>query len=110
MQATPRKRDEGPLEDEVRDTKRLKLDVEHPPQAEGTEGTEEIPEDGKPQYIFEDLLPPSRSLIFPAALPTPTDDAYRVMEVDVGIAEYIDKDVRAIQGIIKQRCEMFRQF
>ena len=62
-------------------------------------------EPSKPKYILEDLLPPSRSLLSSLNLPErPADRINFTMEADVGITEYVGKDVPAIQGIIKQRC------
>jgi tRNA pseudouridine13 synthase len=51
------------------------------------------------------ILPPSHSLLGTAP---PLQDEHgaiiRLMESDVGISEYIAKDVPKIGGIIKQRC------
>jgi tRNA pseudouridine13 synthase len=59
----------------------------------------------KPKYIVEDLLPPSRSLLSSQDLyERPADRVNFTMEADVGITEYVGRDVPPIQGIIKQRC------
>ena len=55
--------------------------------------------------VVENLLPPSHVLLGaskPAVAPDVT--MYRIMEADVGISEYIARDVPEISGIIKQRC------
>jgi tRNA pseudouridine13 synthase len=49
-------------------------------------------------------LPPSHRLLGISKLPETSDgSAFRISEVDVGISEYIGKDVPKIEGIIKQR-------
>ncbi|KDQ20751.1 hypothetical protein BOTBODRAFT_50816 [Botryobasidium botryosum FD-172 SS1] len=121
METTPRQREEELPAEEGRVVKRIKL-IPREDSAQDATGAGAAAEptvpiikieadvEPQPRYIFEDLLPPSRSLIFPAPLPAPADDAYRVLEVDVGISEYIGKDVPAIQGIIKQRFTDFLVF
>lgn len=68
----------------------------------------EVVEEKKPRYVLEDLLPPSRSLL---ASDNPQerlkDEAYYTFESDVGITEYVGKDVPPFQGIIKQRYVIF---
>jgi len=64
----------------------------------------------KETYIkSENLLPPSHILLGtskPAF--TPDGNTYRILETDVGISEYISRDVSKISGIIKQRYNSFR--
>ncbi|KZW04076.1 tRNA pseudouridine synthase D [Exidia glandulosa HHB12029] len=55
--------------------------------------------------VAEDVLPPSSAL-----LNLVRDDPNRVSEVDVGISQYISKDVPRIEGIIKQRFTDFLVF
>jgi tRNA pseudouridine13 synthase len=53
----------------------------------------------------ETILPPSHSLLGSAPpLQDENGAIIRLMEYDVGISEYIAKDVQKIGGIIKQRC------
>ena len=56
----------------------------------------------------ENLLPPSHVLLGTSE-PTFTPDAtmYRILEADVGISEYISRDVPKISGNIKQRYGSF---
>jgi tRNA pseudouridine13 synthase len=58
----------------------------------------------KSKYILEDLLPPSRSLLPSQGLYERREDQINfTMEADVGITEYVGREVPPIQGIIKQR-------
>lgn len=53
----------------------------------------------------ENILPPSHVLLgIPEPLVAPDGSLYRISERDVGISEYISRDVAPISGIIKQRC------
>jgi tRNA pseudouridine13 synthase len=55
--------------------------------------------------VKETILPPSHSLL--GTSPPLQDESgaiIRLMESDVGISEYIAKNVPKIAGIIKQRC------
>ena len=52
----------------------------------------------------ENLLPPSHVLLGTTSTTTSKDGTMlRIMETDVGISEYISKNVPRIEGIIKQR-------
>jgi len=65
---------------------------------------DELPFEPAHRYIIEDLLPPSRSLLSAGTLADrPKDQINFTLEADVGITEYIGKDVPPIHGIIKQR-------
>lgn len=98
-----RSRDED-SDDADRATKRLKPDdasvvadtSDEPMKMDVTEGTNtEVP---------DSLLPPSHTLLnAPPPLYTPDGSMQRIMETDVGISEYIGRDVPQIAGIIKQR-------
>jgi tRNA pseudouridine13 synthase len=49
------------------------------------------------------ILPPSHALL---GIPSPEmkgEENLRILESDVGISEYISRDIPQIQGIIKQR-------
>ena len=50
----------------------------------------------------QSVLPPSHSLL---GIPQPTSDGFtlRILERDVGISEYVGRDVPSFNGIIKQR-------
>lgn len=68
----------------------------------------ETPSEPAPRFILEDLLPPSRSLLSSGTLADrPKDQINFTLEADVGITEYIGKDVSPIHGIIKQRHAYF---
>jgi tRNA pseudouridine13 synthase len=55
----------------------------------------------------ENILPPSHSLLGTTPPLQDEDGAIiRLMESNVGISEYIAKDVPKITGIIKQRCAL----
>jgi tRNA pseudouridine13 synthase len=63
------------------------------------------PTTSAPTIVKETILPPSHSLL--GTSPPLQDESgaiIRLMESDVGISEYIAKDVPKIAGIIKQRC------
>lgn len=61
----------------------------------------DVAETAKPP---ESMLPPSHSLLdAPPPLYTPDGSMQRIMETDVGISEYIGRDVPQFAGIIKQR-------
>jgi tRNA pseudouridine13 synthase len=81
-------------EDSERSSKRVKL---IDPGANAT-GDDDVPQVVNP-------LPPSHALL---GVPPPISDGlvFRIMETDVGISEYVGRDVPKIHGIIKQR---FRQ-
>ncbi len=56
------------------------------------------------EYDMENLLPPSRSLLPAESLSEqPKRQGNFVFEADVGITEYVGKDVPPFTGIIKQR-------
>ena len=53
----------------------------------------------------ECILPPSHVLLGTSAPSlAPDGSIYKILETDVGISEYIARDVPKISGIIKQRC------
>lgn len=58
----------------------------------------------KEDTASDDILPPSHVLLN-VSRPTMTSDGsmHRIVEADVGISEYIARDVPKISGIIKQR-------
>jgi len=66
-----------------------------------------VPSDPASVTTNETILPPSHSLLG-TALPQQDESGavIRLMESDVGISEYIAKDVPKICGIIKQRCAL----
>jgi tRNA pseudouridine13 synthase len=63
-----------------------------------------VPSDSATDAPKETILPPSHSLLGTAPpLQDETGAIIRLMESDVGISEYIAKNVPKINGIIKQR-------
>lgn len=59
----------------------------------------------------ESLLPPSHAFLgAPPPVYTPDGSMQRIMETDVGISEYIGRDVSKIEGIIKQRSGLLHCF
>lgn len=93
-----RKLDLGEIE-EGRSSKRARIDESL---------TEEIPlvvvQEGEQDDNSESILPPSHVLLgtSPPSL-APDGSIYKILETDVGISEYIARDVPQISGIIKQR-------
>lgn len=83
MAANPREGDESDGAD-ARPAKRVKVDDD----AQDTVAA-----------VAEDVLPPSSAI-----LGLTREDPNRITELDVGISQYISKDVPRIDGIIKQRC------
>jgi tRNA pseudouridine13 synthase len=89
-----------------------KLKVENTTEEPNTQGPAsassatlpDLPPDSANLTTNETILPPSHSLL---GTPPPLQDEngaiIRLMETDVGISEYIAKDVPKISGIIKQR-------
>lgn len=55
------------------------------------------------------ILPPSHALLG-VPLPVAQDGHINLLETDVGISEYIGRDVSKIEGIIKQRLETYCPF
>jgi tRNA pseudouridine13 synthase len=51
----------------------------------------------------ESILPPSHVLLGVSSPPISSDGLRQVLESDVGISEYISREVAPISGIIKQR-------
>jgi tRNA pseudouridine13 synthase len=105
--ASARPREEDELQDE-RAPKRFKLSEDEPRQADAVMGGATTGESSQSQshiHNLENLLPPSRELLgLPPTPHTPPDGVmHRTSEPDVGISEYIGKDLPTIQGIIKQR-------
>jgi len=91
--------------------KRLKVDdtVEEPTtQGSASDLSATLPEAPKVHTTTsETILPPSHSLLGTAPpLQDESGAIIRLMESDVGISEYISKDVPKISGIIKQRCAL----
>ncbi|KAH7929415.1 tRNA pseudouridine synthase D [Leucogyrophana mollusca] len=108
--ATIRERDTDD-EDLTRSPKRTKVsDVLEPDTVAPTETGEQADSDvvptlprAKASVEDESVLPPSHVLL---GIPSPTlsaDGLRQVLESDVGISEYIGRDVPPISGIIKQR-------
>jgi tRNA pseudouridine13 synthase len=77
--------------------KRLRLD-----EGEAIEG-EELAGDGTVPAVGGGLLPPSHSLLDVPLREESSDAFFRLSESDVGISEYVGRDVPKIAGIIKQR-------
>ena len=93
MDPPTRKLDLGESE-EGRSPKRARIDESS---AEGIVEEKKQPED-------ECILPPSHVLLGTSAPSlTPDGSIYKILETDVGISEYIARDVPKISGIIKQR-------
>lgn len=115
MSTSPRvrERDVTDEHDPTPSAKRVKLDdtpdvtmVTETELVASTQASSSLPSDGqKAQVKTESLLPPSHILLGTAP-PATSEDAtmLKIMETDVGISEYIAKDVPKIEGIIKQRC------
>lgn len=76
------------------------------PEQEAPDNLEE--QSSKRMFPVENLLPPSRSLLG-ASLPDNTAESlsHRTVEFDVGISEYVSRDLPPIHGIIKQRWVKF---
>jgi len=52
----------------------------------------------------EHILPPSHTFLGVPVPPVPSDgSAFKILETDVGISEYVGRGVSKIDGIIKQR-------
>ena len=98
------------MESEEPPSKRLKVDdaAEESKLAPDLSATLPIvPSDSVSDAPKETILPPSHSLLGTA--PPSQDESgaiIRLMESDVGISEYIAKNVPRINGIIKQRCAL----
>jgi len=92
--------------------KRLKVDdtvEELNTQGSASDLSTTLPEasDSVHTVTSETILPPSHSLLGTAPpLQDESGAIIRLMESDVGISEYISKDVSKISGIIKQRCAL----
>lgn len=112
MSTSPRvrERDVNDEHDPTPSAKRVKLDevpeVTMVTETEPAQSSSSLPSDNqKAQAKTESLLPPSHVLLGTASPATSEDGTMlRIMETDVGISEYIAKDVPKIEGIIKQRC------
>lgn len=93
------------IEDE-RSPKRLKVDVDRPPNEITSHGVVEMDETQSAANLNvefgNDLLPPSKSLFFIRPRENPGGEFY-LSEVDVGISQYISYGMPPIHGIIKQR-------
>ncbi|KAF9226574.1 tRNA pseudouridine synthase D [Gyrodon lividus] len=93
-----REREDG--DEGLRSPKRTKVDNlanEHAPSE--TIQTQSTPDKTEP----ESILPPSHVLLGVSSSPTSSDGLRQLLESDVGISEYISRDVAPISGIIKQR-------
>src|ERR1700741_2117066 len=108
---SPRHRSDGPLDDTsgVPPLKRLRVDnttEELNAQGSATDlpaTLPAVPSDSASTTTNETILPPSHFLLGTAPPLQDKDGAIiRLMETDVGISEYIAKDVPKISGIIKQ--------
>ena len=55
------------------------------------------------QVTVEALIPPSRALLGDIAKASEVSSAGHIQELDVGISEYVSKDLPSIHAIIKQR-------
>ena len=72
-------------------TKRLKIDGHQAP------ATSEV--------VKAPLLPPSHALLGITRDEGPDGDGFtQMLETDVGISEYVGRDIPPIQAVIKQRC------
>ncbi|KAH8118315.1 tRNA pseudouridine synthase D [Phellopilus nigrolimitatus] len=79
------------------------MDVEQTPEAATETALDQAAEPAK-ITSFETLLPPSRVLLgTPPASHAQETSAGHTLEFDVGISEYISKDLPSIHAIIKQR-------
>jgi tRNA pseudouridine13 synthase len=99
--STTRERDDddilGPLPKKSR-TETIVLSEE--PQADSLEPAVQ-PEETPPTRI----LPPSHALLVaPRHADSSEGSDPRILETDVGISEYVGRDIPKIEGIIKQRC------
>jgi tRNA pseudouridine13 synthase len=82
--------------------------VDHPPVSENPSSGDDVAVTDLPAsedtnlVESQNLLPPSHILL---GIPPPTSDGHilRILERDVGISEYVGRDIRRIDGIIKQR-------
>ena len=113
MQSTsPRPRDDGSLDNipEAPPLKKLKVEdtiEEGNTQDPASALSVTLPPDSANTRTNETILPPSHSLLGTAPpLQDENGAIIRVMESDVGISEYIAKDVPKMSGIIKQRCAL----
>ncbi|KAI5125015.1 hypothetical protein M0805_007439 [Coniferiporia weirii] len=79
------------------------MDIEQPTAAIITASSEETG-DSVEATVFETLLPPSRVLLgAPPASHAQETSTGHTLEFDVGISEYISKDLPPVHAIIKQR-------
>lgn len=115
MQSTsPRPRDDGSLDidntPEAPPLKKLKVDdtIEEPnTQGPASALSVTLLPDSANTTTNETILPRSHSLLGTAPpLQDENGAIIRLMESDVGISEYISKDVSKMSGIIKQRCAL----
>lgn len=107
---SPHSRRDGPLDNtsEAPPLKRLKVDdtVEEL-NTDPSEILSTAPSDSVHSAAKETILPLSHFLLGTAPpLQDESGAIIRLMESDVGISEYISKDVPKISGIIKQRCTL----
>lgn len=113
MQSTsPRPRDDGSLDNIPEAPPLKKLKVDDTIEVQNTQDPASalsvtLPPDSANTTTNEAILPPSHSLLGTAPpLQDENGAIIRIMESDVGISEYIAKDVPKMSGIIKQRCAL----
>lgn len=111
MQSTsPRPRDDGSLDNTPEAPPLKKLKVDDAIEERNTQDPASalsLPPDSADTTTNETILPPSHSLLGTAPpLQDESGAIIRIMESDVGISEYIAKDVPKMSGIIKQRCAL----
>ena len=101
MSASIRERDHDDLEPD-RSAKRTKVDDTTAAEVNDTTLVVDDSRDVVRDSESQSLLPPSHSLL---GIPQPTSDGstLRILERDVGISEYVGRDVPSFSGIIKQR-------
>ncbi|KIJ70068.1 hypothetical protein HYDPIDRAFT_23214 [Hydnomerulius pinastri MD-312] len=85
-------------EEQSRSPKRTKVDS-LPDAPAVSETTKNTPDKSEP----ESILPPSHILLGKSSPPISSSGLRQLLESDVGISEYISRDVPPISGIIKQR-------
>ena len=57
------------------------------------------------EVVKAPLLPPSHALLRVTRRAEPDDDGFtQMLETDVGISEYVGRDIPPIHAVIKQRC------
>ena len=60
------------------------------------------------EVVKAPLLPPSHALLGAPRHAEPDEDGFtQMLETDVGISEYVGRDIPPIQAVIKQRCTRY---